>query len=99
MYRAELHKRALQWERATAYLEPSKARGIIMDSSFGRLDRDLDRLPRSELLEFDNRGGPQRNRKGKSLLPYRFTEEFNVDCEILPVILRTALSWMYSQDR
>jgi len=25
VYRAELHKRALQWERITAYLEPSKA--------------------------------------------------------------------------
>ena len=27
VYRAELHKRALQWERATAYLAPSKAGG------------------------------------------------------------------------
>ena len=28
VYRAELHKRALQWERATAYLAPSKACGV-----------------------------------------------------------------------
>jgi hypothetical protein len=30
VYRAELHTRALQWERTTAYVLPSKARGVII---------------------------------------------------------------------
>jgi len=41
VYRAELHKRALQWERTTAYLAPSKAVGEEMNC----VGADIQRLP------------------------------------------------------
>jgi hypothetical protein len=39
VYRAELHKRALQWERTTAYLEPSKASGGKLSGAQARSKR------------------------------------------------------------
>jgi hypothetical protein len=39
VYRAELHKRALQWERTTAYLEPSKACGGAVERSAGEKEK------------------------------------------------------------
>ena len=40
VYRAELHKRALQRERTTAYLEPSKACGGELSGAQARSKRD-----------------------------------------------------------
>ena len=50
VYRAELHKRALQWKRTTAYLAPGKAcRGMARRRGFGSGDaeRPAPSIPRN----------------------------------------------------